>query len=154
MSDMHERLRQARLKAGFKSARSAAIAGGWTVSTYAAHENGQNKYSADEAIQYAKKYKTSASWLLTGEEISTNFISKERQDDMYIIDKSKAVIAISQMLMITAKRQHLLDIETAEDAAELILEVAVAEPEDTSETRTPDMIRNEVAGIARTLFRQ
>lgn len=64
---MGDRLRAARIKAGHKSARGAAIKHNWPPSTYAAHENGQNEYGATEAETYAKAFKTSASWLLTGE---------------------------------------------------------------------------------------
>jgi phage repressor protein C with HTH and peptisase S24 domain len=67
-STMGERLREARRAAGFTSARSAAIKHGWGVSTYAAHENGQNEFDAETAEKYARAFKkTSAAWLLTGE---------------------------------------------------------------------------------------
>ena len=64
---MHDRLRAARAKAGFDSARSAALRFGWSISTYAAHENGQNKFKGPQAAEYARRFKTSAAWLLTGE---------------------------------------------------------------------------------------
>lgn len=67
MESMGERLRQARIKAGFGSARSAALKFGWTPSTYAAHENGQNEFDPEKAQVYAKAFKTSPAWLLTGE---------------------------------------------------------------------------------------
>jgi phage repressor protein C with HTH and peptisase S24 domain len=65
--DMGERLRSARISAGFNSARSAAIKFGWTPSTYAAHENGQNEFDPERASIYAKAFKVSPGWLLTGE---------------------------------------------------------------------------------------
>jgi phage repressor protein C with HTH and peptisase S24 domain len=65
--DMGERLRSARFSAGFNSARSAAIKFGWTPSTYAAHENGQNEFDPERAAIYAKAFKVSPGWLLTGE---------------------------------------------------------------------------------------
>lgn len=64
---MAERLKAARIARGFESARSAAIENGWTPSTYAAHENGQNGISATWARKYATAYHVSAGWLLTGE---------------------------------------------------------------------------------------
>ena len=64
---MSARLKEARSKAGFKSARAAALKHHWTVSTYAAHENGQNDFDNGWAAIYAKAYKVSAGWLLTGE---------------------------------------------------------------------------------------
>lgn len=67
MSGMSERLRQAREKAGFESASAAAAAVGVNPSTYRAHENGQNEFSAGYAGRYGKRFGVSASWLLTGE---------------------------------------------------------------------------------------
>lgn len=64
---MGDRLKAARLKAGYKSARGAALAMGWPPSSYAAHENGQNDFSPDDAERYARAFKTTAGWLLTGE---------------------------------------------------------------------------------------
>jgi hypothetical protein len=64
-----ERLRIMRERAGFTSARSAALHFHWTPSTYAAHENGQNDYELEQAIEYASAYKKaglSPVWLITG----------------------------------------------------------------------------------------
>jgi phage repressor protein C with HTH and peptisase S24 domain len=66
MTEMGDRLKQAREK-HYKSARQAALRFSWAPSTFAAHENGQNDFSPDDAKKYAKAFKTSASWLLTGE---------------------------------------------------------------------------------------
>lgn len=69
MSDetMGDRLKAARIKAGYPSARQAAIKNNWPVSTYAAHENGQNEFGPEDAERYAKALKTAAGWLLTAE---------------------------------------------------------------------------------------
>jgi phage repressor protein C with HTH and peptisase S24 domain len=67
MGESNDRLKEARVRAGFGSARSAAIRYGWTVSTYASHENGQTPVPIDAARAYAKAFKTSAAWILTGE---------------------------------------------------------------------------------------
>jgi phage repressor protein C with HTH and peptisase S24 domain len=67
MENMGSRLRAARIAAGFKSARSAAIRFNWSPSTYAAHENGQNEFDATAAAKYAKAFHTTASHLLVGE---------------------------------------------------------------------------------------
>lgn len=66
MSEMGDRLREARKKL-FKSSRQAAIRHGWSPSTLAAHENGQNDFGPDDAKKYAKAFRSTASWLLTGE---------------------------------------------------------------------------------------
>lgn len=67
MGDSNDRLRAARERAGFTSARQAALRYGWTVSTYASHENGQTPVPQKAAEAYAGKFKTTAGWILTGE---------------------------------------------------------------------------------------
>jgi len=64
---MGERLRAAREAASYPSATKAAEALGVSLSTYRAHENGQNEFSAEIANRYAKKFGTTAGYLLTGE---------------------------------------------------------------------------------------
>ena len=68
MTNMNDRLRKARIAAGYASASAAAKAHGWSVSTYIAHENGQNDYNPDRAEVYAKAFKTTGEWLLLGKE--------------------------------------------------------------------------------------
>lgn len=65
---MSKRLRQSRIASGYRSASSAANAFGWKVSTYIAHENGQNEYDTKTAEIYAKAFKTTPEWLLLGKE--------------------------------------------------------------------------------------
>lgn len=65
MEQKHERLRKARA-ALYPSASRAAKTHNWTVSTYIAHENGQNDYSPEQAEIYGKAYKVSPEWLLFG----------------------------------------------------------------------------------------
>jgi phage repressor protein C with HTH and peptisase S24 domain len=67
MGDSNDRLRAAREKAGFISARSAALRFGWNPSTYASHENGQTPVPQKAAEKYGPKFRTKASWILTGE---------------------------------------------------------------------------------------
>jgi phage repressor protein C with HTH and peptisase S24 domain len=67
MGDSNERLRKVREKAGFRSARSAALRFGWNPSTYASHENGQTAVPQEAAKAYARAFKSSAAWILTGE---------------------------------------------------------------------------------------
>ena len=64
-----ERLRAAREKR-FRSARAAAIALGFPISSYGAHERaespGGRDYGPDEARQYARYFAVTPEWLLTG----------------------------------------------------------------------------------------
>ena len=61
-----ERLRIARIRAGFETAKEAAEAMGFPVSTYLAHENGSRGYPASKAFTYARKFKVREQWLLYG----------------------------------------------------------------------------------------
>lgn len=66
MTDPAERLRIARLRAGYETGKDAAEAMGVPVSTYLGHENGNRGYPAKRAAQYAKKFKVREQWLLYG----------------------------------------------------------------------------------------
>ena len=66
MTDAAERLRIARLRAGFESGKDAAEAMGVPVSTYLGHENGSRGYPAKKAEIYARKFKVREQWLLYG----------------------------------------------------------------------------------------
>jgi hypothetical protein len=66
MSDPAERLRIARLRAGFATGKEAAEAMHFPVSTYLAHENGSRGYPAKKAYTYARKFKVREQWLLYG----------------------------------------------------------------------------------------
>jgi hypothetical protein len=66
MTDAAERLRIARLRAGFETGKEAAEAMGFPVSTYLAHENGSRGYPAKKAEIYARRFKVREQWLLYG----------------------------------------------------------------------------------------
>lgn len=66
MSSKPERLRTARIKAGYDTARAAAEAMGIKPATYIHHENGTRDYKDRQAQQYARKFKVSPQWLLYG----------------------------------------------------------------------------------------
>lgn len=66
--EAHDRLKAARIEAGYKSASDAARALGVVESTYAGHENGARALRPRTAEQYARKFRVRAGWLLHGEE--------------------------------------------------------------------------------------
>lgn len=66
MSDMAERLRFARERAGFATAKEASDRFGWGYSTYAGHENGARGLKQAVAQDYARAFRVDLSWLLTG----------------------------------------------------------------------------------------
>lgn len=61
-----DRLKRARISAGYETASAAAEAFGWKQATYLGHENGSRKLRAEPAEQYAKAFKTKPEWLLYG----------------------------------------------------------------------------------------
>lgn len=63
---MNERLREIRVKAGFRSASEAAKELGWTPPTYAAHENGTRGFGIDLVELYAKAFNADPVWLAFG----------------------------------------------------------------------------------------
>lgn len=62
-----ERLKQARLNAGYSTASDAAEAMGMSRATYIGHENGSRAFRIDAAEKYARWFRVRSSWLLTGE---------------------------------------------------------------------------------------
>lgn len=65
---MADRLRRARLDAGYRTAAAAIEHFKWPSSSYRAHENGQNNFTPETAWQYAEAYGVSAAWLLLGDD--------------------------------------------------------------------------------------
>lgn len=66
MPTIHERLTKARVQAGYQTAADAARALGVKDQTYYAHENGNSGLRAPVAERYARKFKVSLDWLITG----------------------------------------------------------------------------------------
>lgn len=68
MGDSSDRLRQARKRAGFETAAAALRRfPSWVGSTYRSHENGQTPVPPEDANRYAKAFRVSPGWILTGE---------------------------------------------------------------------------------------
>lgn len=63
----NDRLRWARAKAGFQTPREAADRFAWPYGTYKSHENGMRGLRRETAVKYAKAFKISLTWLLTGQ---------------------------------------------------------------------------------------
>lgn len=62
-----DRLRHARLAAGFATAAEAATRHGWNVNTYKSHENGQRNLRPDRVALYASVFQVSPAWIHFGE---------------------------------------------------------------------------------------
>lgn len=63
MSERHDRLRKARIDAGFVSQAEAVRRFGWNANTYKSNENGNAPFSFDQAVIYSKAFKVRAEWL-------------------------------------------------------------------------------------------
>ncbi|MCW5717716.1 MAG: XRE family transcriptional regulator [Bauldia sp.] len=66
MDTMGERLVWARKKAGYVSARAAALDNGWVEVTYRSHETGGRAFDLDAATRYSRIFKVEPLWLLHG----------------------------------------------------------------------------------------
>jgi len=64
----NERLTDARIASGYRTASEAAKALGISVATYIAHENGNRGLTVKSAERYANQFNVRSGWLLTGEE--------------------------------------------------------------------------------------
>lgn len=72
MTSAGERLREARERSGYPSAKEAAEAMGIPVATYIQHENGIRGFPADRADRYGKFFRVAPEWLLYGRQKSEN----------------------------------------------------------------------------------
>src|SRR5690242_15225129 len=66
MDSPAKRLKAARVDARFETATDAARAMGISPPTYLGHENGTTGIRRDAAIRYARFFRVSLEWLLTG----------------------------------------------------------------------------------------
>lgn len=66
MNTPNERLRKARETADFKTATDAAKRFHWKEPTYLGHENGSRGFPTKKAKLYAKAFKISLEWLVSG----------------------------------------------------------------------------------------
>lgn len=141
MTRMADRLRQSRQAAGLTSARAAAMRHGWTISTYAAHENGQNDFDEKAAAKYARAYKVSAGWLLTGEKAAP--VNGERVG----VDPAEARVVIQEL----CRRAGMSD--NAADVAAGQLLSALTDREEHAPDRRIDDLRAVTRHIAREFSR-
>lgn len=68
-STVADRLKWARIRAGYSSPRNAATVLGWVENTYKSHENGirgKDGLKAHHVKRYARGFKINEEWLATG----------------------------------------------------------------------------------------
>ena len=68
IDDMHKRLREARINAGFRTAALAAKHFNVSIPSYSGHENGSRGFSIATAQNYASHFKVDPIWLVFGVE--------------------------------------------------------------------------------------
>ncbi len=66
MEKIHERLKLARIKAGYPYPTHASRDFGWSEKTYYNHETGRSGIKLKDVIKYAKAFNIDQKWLLTG----------------------------------------------------------------------------------------
>jgi len=66
MSNIHDRLRQARIDAGFQTMSDAARHFDWPTSTYGGHENGTRGIKPPDVAKYAQAFDVTQEWLFSG----------------------------------------------------------------------------------------
>lgn len=66
MDTQGDRLRKARMLAGFESASDAAHRHGWSVNTYKSNENGNAPFSFRRAKEYGRAFGVRPEWLYDG----------------------------------------------------------------------------------------
>ena len=66
LTEVHDRLRQARLERSYTYASEAARAMGMDLSSYRAHENGSRGLTIKSAMRYAAFFGIDFEWLITG----------------------------------------------------------------------------------------
>lgn len=64
--ELSDRLRRARIEAGFQDGTEAARRFGWPAPTYLSHENGSRGVKGDRIRDYARAFRVSPEWLMFG----------------------------------------------------------------------------------------
>ena len=112
-----DRLKNARISAGFPSGAEAARALGVSIPTYNSHESATRDFSDEYALKYARRFRVPVEWLVFGIENGTapqtapsdhNFDSELLATIIAAVDE---VIVEDQItdLDSTAKAQHIVE---------------------------------------------
>lgn len=89
-SDKSERLRAARISAGYSSAAEAAQKFGWGEATYRHHENGTRGFAADLAKRYGRAFKVRPGWLLCWENVPRDLPPGAQDEEGLVVNGSVA----------------------------------------------------------------
>lgn len=127
-----KRLKQARINAGFRSARDAALQHDWKESSYRAHENGTRTIGLDDAERYARSYQSSAVWILHGIGGPENGLSTEVLSALGNLRGDHLARAADMILMLNLMQESGVDVPPSPDIRHKAERLALPSP-----TRTP-----------------
>ena len=103
------RLKLARIKKGYKSARSFSKLNNLAESTYAQHESGKRKLNTTTLLHYSEKLSVNPGWILTGQE--PIFLDRENLDSnnskRYIIANVPKISVVLKMLIPFVMNGHI-----------------------------------------------
>ena len=98
--EIAKRLREARIIAGYKSAKAFSQEYCIPYITYSQHENGKRGINSATLLSYAKYLSVSAAWLLSGKDIN-DISSQPTHHDKSIIDTDELLGIYEQALKIS-----------------------------------------------------
>ena len=93
------RLKLARIKRGYRSARSFSIHNKLAESTYAQHESGKRKLNTSTLLSYSKKLSVNPGWILTGQEPILINNDSPQNNDKFLIANFPIISIILKMLV-------------------------------------------------------
>jgi DNA-binding XRE family transcriptional regulator len=117
-----ERLRRARVKAGFKSRLKAAQAAGVSADTYKAHETGRHDFDSSRALRYAQLFGVSLNWLLAGKDERTPTSANSLGAISNGLDEHASDIEDKPLTVPEAKRRLALTLGVDPSSIKIIIE--------------------------------
>lgn len=116
MNTLAERLKFARQQAGFRTATEAAESLGVGAPTYTHHENGTRAPRNDDLAHYARRFRVTTDWLLTGKTggiTDSSCMSAVRTIKRYLSGKSFDQLSAEDLGEILLVVAHSIDRDPA-----------------------------------------
>ena len=108
-----DRLRAARIKAGYTSPKEAADFFGWSVDTLKSHEQAKRNISTNMAVRYGQAFKVSPAWILTGENPPDWHEVPEKKNTISIVrTRQVPIISYNALLNVYLKNLRLSSVMT------------------------------------------
>lgn len=129
-SDLSRRLKEAREKAGYKSATDAARKMGINVVTYTAHENGGREYDRDAAVFYAQNFGVTPGWLMFGDDTNGRRSEQKHSLDSRSVNARNRTISPASRQSWMETTSSIADMEEYWEMPEQFLQVRLNIPRD------------------------